>query len=49
MIPYNDIIMNMMLEYRADSLHQGIIQWIQCKLGRLYLSKKVYFASLGFE
>ena len=29
------------LEWMAESLHQGLAQWIQCKLGKQYLWKKV--------
>ena len=28
----------------AESLHQGLAQWIQCKLGKQYLWKKVTFS-----
>ena len=31
----------------AESLHQGLAQWIQCKLEAVFV--KVSFASLGFE
>ena len=30
-----------MFEQMAESLHQGLAQWIQCKLGKQYLWKKV--------
>ena len=43
-------MMNMMLEKRAESLHQGInYQMDSVQVGKAVFSKKVYFASLGFE
>ena len=33
----------------AKSLHQGLAQWIKCKLGKQAVFDKVNCASLGFE